>query len=98
MSYICVGNPNTEGCLNGNLYCNDPRCFPYCRGCAPEKESETIGAIVVWSIILTLFLLFIILVIAYGPRFVGYEERGVIVLHDTNGDWMDEPNEEEDEE
>lgn len=94
MSYICVGNPNTEGCINGSTWCNDPRCFPYCRGCAPEKESETIASIIVWLIIFILFFIFFILLIGYGPRFVSHQYMGVTQKHDTNGDWMDEVLEE----
>ena len=92
MSYVCKSCPsgNCEGCKNGEKWCDDPRCFPYCRGCALIKDHETISAIGVWIIIATLLMITFLLFIAYGPRMVEYRVNGVRVKHSVNGEWLDE--------
>ncbi len=52
---LCPGG-NCVGCKNGQLYCNDPRCFPNCKNCS-GNEVETYFT---WNRIL----LFIILILA----------------------------------
>lgn len=42
---ICVNSRGTEkrGCKNGQLWCEDPRCYPVCRGCrfnSPLRQDQ----------------------------------------------------------
>ena len=81
-------NGNCEGCKNGKTWCNDPRCFPYCRDCQLPKNHETNANIVVWLLFSLLGAIFIILLVGYGPRFVEARRRNQIVDHRNN--WADQ--------
>ena len=50
-------NENNVGCRNGQLYCNDPRCFPNCEGCSANTSSGN------WIIIMIILILLGVLLI-----------------------------------
>ena len=65
MSNICLNNSNNVGCKNGQLYCNDPRCYPNCQGCNTNTSSGN------WIIItIILVLLGVLLVMSF---IIGYD-------------------------
>jgi len=65
----CSENPNGPGCLNGQVYCNDPRCFPNCPNCSTNTSSGN------WIIItIILILLGVLLVMAFIIGFDWYKK------------------------
>ena len=70
MSNICSDNiqcpnGNCVGCRNGQLYCNDPRCYPNCKNCDTTTSSGN------WIIVLIiLILLGVLLVMSFV---IGYD-------------------------
>ena len=74
MDGICQSNTchqgNCPGCKDGQIWCDDPRCSPYCIGCQPPGyNSEIINALFAGLLILLLLGVFLSLFL-YGPRFV----------------------------
>ncbi len=57
----CVDG-NCPGCRNGQLWCDDDRCFPNCIGCPkqPHRDSST-----VWLLIFFIIVIFIIILIIH---------------------------------
>ena len=69
MSDNCSQNPNAPGCINGQLYCNDPRCYPNCPNCSTTTSSGN------WIIItIILILLGVLLVMAFIIGFDWYKK------------------------
>ena len=65
----CSQNPNGPGCRNGELYCNDPRCYPNCENCSTTTSSGN------WIIItIILILLGVLLVMAFIVGFDWYKK------------------------
>ena len=65
----CSENPNGPGCLNGQVYCNDPRCYPNCSNCSTNTSSGN------WIIItIILILLGVLLVMAFIVGFDWYKK------------------------
>jgi len=57
----CGINPNAPGCKDGEQWCQDPRCEPYCTNCnVPEGNDLFISVIFFLFIILALFIMFVI--------------------------------------
>jgi hypothetical protein len=68
-SVTCPGG-NCEGCSNGEIWCQDPRCAPHCKECkAPENHDEAVNYTIFLIIVLLLVLLFIIWY-TYGPTYI----------------------------
>ena len=82
---------NCEGCKNHKKWCDDPRCFPHCRGCELPDDHEKSANIIVWTIILLLVFIFVILFIGYGPRLVEARKNNIPVNHQY--DWFSEKGE-----
>lgn len=53
---------NCTGCKDQTLNCNDPSCYPYCRGCGPPPGYETW---VTWTIILIILILLAIALVLF---------------------------------
>ncbi len=75
MSNRCTDNvicPHGDcpGCLNGETWCYDPRCAPYCVGtpCTMPPEHDFILNIVMASIIIGLCAIFFIIWYVFGPN------------------------------
>ena len=69
MTDNCSQNPNGEGCRDGQVYCNDPRCYPNCPNCSTTTSSGN------WIIItIILILLGVLLVMAFIVGFDWYKK------------------------
>ena len=74
---------NCPGCKNGQTWCQDPRCSPFCRNCAMQQDHDFNGTIVVIVIIICLLAILFIMWYAYGPQLLhphsDHVRAGVIV-------------------
>jgi hypothetical protein len=65
---VCPGG-NCIGCSNGQLNCNDPRCYPNCKNCNTKTSSSN------WIIVtIILVLLGVLLVMAFIVGFDLYKK------------------------
>jgi hypothetical protein len=55
---------NCVGCKNGEVWCNDPRCHPYCRECHLTQNSDTVGYFFLLIFVIGIIMI-IILIAAY---------------------------------
>lgn len=55
-------NGNCPGCKDSVVNCNDPSCYPYCRGCGPPRGYETW---VIWTTILIIIILLSIALVIF---------------------------------
>lgn len=61
---------NCPGCKDGQLYCSDPRCSPYCQDCAfPVQTHDFNGGMVIVVILICLIAIFFIVWFVWGPQF-----------------------------
>ena len=67
-SASCV-NGNCVGCKNGNLYCNDPRCYPNCPDCKTDVPSSSNWILITVILVLLGFLLILAFIIGYDWYF-----------------------------
>lgn len=65
---------NCSGCKDGKVWCEDPSCAPYCRGCRPPKGHEQGINMVFASILVILLTIVAVLIIFYGPRWAIYHD------------------------
>lgn len=81
-------NLNCIGCLDGEIFCQDPRCAPYCPGgsnnvCAIQDDHDFNSNMVMIVIIMSLVAILFIVWFIYGPRLFrsheDHEEANVIV-------------------
>lgn len=84
---------NCEGCKDGKLCCDDPRCSPYCRECELPKHHETGGLYLTVSIGIILAIIIAILLIGYGPRFIAVDEGNPEnpLVPNNYVDWQTQP-------
>jgi len=82
-------NGKCVGCKEGEAWCDDPECFPFCRGCEFSKSHEETGNWAIAIILVLLIVLFLILMISYGPNFIQLKRKGKNVQHSTSGKWME---------
>lgn len=68
MSDRCKICPNCEGCENGNVSCQDPKCQPNCQDCQPPPNYDATVAFCIFMILMCLVGILIIYVVAYGPK------------------------------
>lgn len=73
MSNICQDpvtcpNGNCVGCKNGQVWCQDTRCSPYCQGCSIPKNHDINGGMIIVIIILCLTSMLFIVWFVYGPQ------------------------------
>ena len=62
-------NGNCPGCRNGKVWCQDPRCAPYCQYCGiPSNFDYNVNAVIIVILICILAALFIVWFV-YGPSF-----------------------------
>lgn len=64
----CPGG-NCPGCLNGSVWCQDPRCQPYCSTCGINPSTDFNGTMVVIIILLCLASMLFIIWFVYGPKY-----------------------------
>lgn len=66
---ICP-NGNCVGCKNGQIWCQDPRCSPYCASssCVIQDDHDFNGNLVVVVILLSLIAILFIVWFVYGPQ------------------------------
>lgn len=57
-----------EGCKLGKLWCGDPSCYPYCRGCDLPRHHNTVINIIMLFMIVILTMIVIVLFLSYGPK------------------------------
>ena len=67
-SFTCPDG-NCPGCKNGQLYCKDSRCAPYCSGCQMLPQYEAFGYTVITITLIFLVILLAILIYTYYPYF-----------------------------
>lgn len=70
---ITCPDGNCEGCRDGQKWCQDPRCDPYCGNCTKMQDDEYIGGLVTLIIVACLMVAFIIMLFLYGPSMIHYE-------------------------
>ena len=63
----CSGG-NCIGCRNGQTWCQDPRCSPYCAYCAIPKDHDFNANIVMTVILVSLTAILFIVWFVYGPQ------------------------------
>lgn len=70
---FCPGG-NCVGCNNGQVWCDDPRCHPYCPGteCFMHREHDPIANIVMVVIFICLVTILAILWFYLGPTFLKF--------------------------
>ena len=68
---ICPGG-NCVGCNNGQTWCDDPRCHPYCPGeaCFMHEEHDPVANIVITVIFFCLAALLVVLWLYLGPSYI----------------------------
>lgn len=80
---------NCAGCKDGQLWCDDPRCEPFCRACEPPENYNSVINVMMLTFIVIVLLLIFVLMYMYGPRFVimhdGDQSRPYIP--NRNGNW-----------
>lgn len=62
-------NGNCQGCRNGELWCDDPRCSPYCQSCEMPDDFDYLVNVLFIVIIVGLVILILCVLFMYGPRF-----------------------------
>ena len=73
--WTCQQNSSAcEGCKDGKLWCDDPRCTPNCQGCQTKENHDIFTNLFFLTIIIILIVLVIVIFALYGPDF--------IILHD----------------
>ena len=65
----CCIDGNCIGCQNGKIWCQDPRCFPYCPGdnCNYPEEHDFAVNILMTVIVMILLAILFVIWFAYGP-------------------------------
>lgn len=66
---------NCTGCKDGNKWCKDPRCDPYCQDCEAPKELDLAITVTIWIIIFILVTITIAIIALYGPTLVEYRRK-----------------------
>lgn len=66
---ICPGG-NCVGCLNGQIWCQDPRCAPFCPGsvCKYPHDHDFNANMMMTVIIISLVAILFIVWFIYGPQ------------------------------
>ena len=84
---MCPGG-NCPGCRNGKVWCQDPRCGPYCQNCAVPKSFDYNANAVFLVILICLLAALFIVWFVYGPAFFrahsDHERANVIVPAEMN--------------
>lgn len=62
-------NGNCTGCQNGQVWCQDPTCAPYCSQCTIPSNFDTNVNMVMIIIIISLLTILFIVWFMYGPGF-----------------------------
>ena len=81
-------NGDCIGCNNGNVWCLDPRCAPYCSNpsCVYPYDHDFNANMVIVTILLCLFTIFFIVWFIYGPQLIeshsDHARAGVIMPSD----------------
>lgn len=62
---------NCIGCKNGQLWCRDPRCSPYCpeAACIMDVEHRNVVNLTMTLILSCLVVILFIIWVFYGPSF-----------------------------
>ena len=71
-------NGNCIGCKNGQVWCQDPRCAPYCpgNGCQIADDHDFNANMVVIVILICLLAILFIVWFVYGPQlFVNHDDH-----------------------
>lgn len=64
---ITCPDGNCVGCRDGEKWCGDPSCAPYCRGCRLTGNVELMGNITTAVILVVLVAALFIVWFVYGP-------------------------------
>lgn len=59
-------NGNCIGCKNGETWCGDPRCYPYCTDCLPNEGNHRLEIVVFVLLLVSFVLLLLGLYYLYG--------------------------------
>lgn len=68
---VTCPNGNCIGCKNGQIWCQDPRCDPYCPGTIckyPGPEHDFNANLMMVVILISLITILIIVWFIYGPQ------------------------------
>lgn len=61
---------NCVGCKDGEKWCQDPRCHPYCPNCPVPEDNDFAVTIVFFIAIICLVGILILIMVGYGPKFI----------------------------
>ena len=71
---VTCPNGNCEGCKKGVVWCQDPRCQPFCAECSlPEEHSFAVNVVFIIIILILIAMIFILL-FSYGPKVFYYQK------------------------
>jgi hypothetical protein len=65
--YTTCAQGNCIGCKDGQIWCADPRCEPYCSNCAIDTAHDFNANIVTIIILACLAAMLLIMLIFHGP-------------------------------
>lgn len=67
---VLCPNGNCPGCKNGQLWCQDPQCSPYCPSttCIMTSSHDFNANMMILIIIVCLIVIFFIIWFSYGPQ------------------------------
>jgi len=86
----CKGG-NCSGCKDGKLWCEDPRCTPYCRECQNKEGHDEAGVFLFVTLILIFTFIVGGLLVVYGPRFVSYNDGDALESYNIIDNRLDQP-------
>lgn len=80
---ICQNGGYCPGCKDGQIWCQDPQCAPYCQGCNISQYHEFAVNMTVIIILICLIVILFIIWFIYGPSFfephADYNRANIIV-------------------
>jgi len=72
---------NCQGCRNGQIWCHDPSCEPYCRGCQPPNNHERVLIFMIIAIIIIVGLIALSIAIGSGHPIMVYHDGDPTQYH-----------------
>ena len=80
-------NGDCIGCRNGQVWCQDPRCAPYCPDCGIPSDFDSIVNMTIVIILFCLLAILFIVWFVYGPQLFethsDHERANVLVPQST---------------
>ena len=71
---LACSNGNCIGCRDGKLWCQDPRCSPYCSECGIPPDHDFNANMIMIIILFCLITILFIVWFVYGPQLVEHHD------------------------